>query len=97
MNPDNQLIEDLKLGCLITLIAFPLFYIMFRFGGYAPADECANIVKDSMSYIKKQYLINDEPTYKNIRSWCEGNLDDWRPKLKKAMDYEEPTHENYHY
>ena len=102
MTPDKTLADDLMVGCLILMLVIPTIWVAltheggFHFG-YAPADECANTVKDSMSYIKKQYLINNEPTYKNIRSWCEKNLDDWRPKLKKAMKYEEPPHENFHY
>ena len=101
MTPDKTLADDLMIGCLILMLVIPIIWVALTHGelqfGYAPADECANTVKDSMSYIKKQYLINDEPTYKNIRSWCEENLDDWRPQLHEAMEYEEPTHQNYHY
>ena len=101
MTPDKTIAYDLIVGCfflllLIFSIVVTVSHSQLQFG-YAPADECANTVKDSMSYIKKQYLINNEPTYKNIRSWCEKNLDDWKPQLQEAMDYEEPPHENFHY
>jgi len=99
MTPDKTIKDDLIVGCFALLFIIPVIWVAISHGqfGYAPADECANTVKDGMSYTKKKYLINAKPTYPNIRSWCEKNLDDWRPKLKKAMDYEEPPHENYHY
>ena len=88
MNPDNQLIEDLKLGCLIALISVPLLYVMISFGGYAPADECANVINGGMSYTRKQMLINAEPTYNNIRSWCVANIDHWEARIDDARDYQ---------
>ena len=88
MNPDNQIIEDFKLGCLIALIFAPLLFVMISFGGYAPADECANVINGGMSYTRKQMLVNAEPTYNNIRAWCVVNIEQWQDKLDDARDYQ---------
>jgi|TARA_R100000479_G_C6318998_1_gene176986 hypothetical protein len=88
MNPDNQIIEDFKFGCLITLIFAPVLFVAISFGGYAPADECANAVKNGMNYTRKQMLVNAEPTYNNIRAWCVVNIEQWESKLDEARDYQ---------
>jgi len=88
MNPDNQLIQDVKLGCLFTIIIAPIFYVMIMFGGYPPEDECANTIKNGTSYTRQKMLINAEPTYGNIRSWCVNNLEDWEDQLDQARGYQ---------
>ncbi len=88
MNPDNQLIQDVKLGCLFTIIIAPIFYVMIMFGGYPPEDECANTIKNGTSYTRQKMLINAEPTYGNVRSWCVNNLENWEDQLDKARGYQ---------
>ncbi len=88
MNPDNQLIEDAKVGCLITLIIAPVLWVAFTFGGYAPADECANTIKSSMSYTRQTMLVNAEPSYGNIKAWCVNNINSWEAQLDEARDYQ---------
>ena len=88
MNPDNQLIQDVKLGCLFTIIIAPIFYVMIMFGGYPPEDECANTIKNGTSYTRQKMLINAEPTYGNVRSWCVDNLENWEDQLDQARGYQ---------
>lgn len=88
MNPDNQLVQDLKYGCLISIITVPLFWIMITFGGYPPADECANTVKNGTSYTRQKMLIDDEPNYNNVRAWCVNNLEDWEDQLNEVRGYQ---------
>ena len=88
MNPDNQFIQDLKLGCLLTIIITPIFYIMITFGGYPPADECANAIKNGTGYTRQKMLINSEPNYGNVRSWCVKNIETWEDQLDQARDYQ---------
>lgn len=88
MNPDNQLIQDFKYGCLFLLITVPLFWVMINFGGYPPADECANTIKNGTSYTRQKMLISAEPTYNNVRAWCVNNLDSWEDQLDVARGYQ---------
>ena len=88
MNPDNQFIQDLKLGCLVTIIITAIFYIMITFGGYPPADECANAIKNGTGYIRQKMLIDSEPNYGNVRSWCVNNIETWEDQLDQVRDYQ---------
>jgi len=88
MSPDNQFIQDLKLGCLLTIIITPIFYIMITFGGYPPADECANAIKNGINYTRQKMLINSEPNYGNVRSWCVNNIETWEDQLDQVRDYQ---------
>ena len=88
MSPDNQFIQDLKIGCLLTIIITPIFYIMITFGGYPPADECANAIKNGTNYTRQKMLINSEPNYGNVRSWCVNNIETWEDQLDQVRDYQ---------
>ena len=88
MHPDNQIIQDLKYGFLIALITIPLFWIVVTFGGYPPADECANTIKNGTSYTRQKMLIDDEPNYNNVRAWCVHNLESWEDQLNQARGYQ---------
>jgi len=94
MNPENQFITDLKAGCLISILVLPILYVCFTFGGYAPADECANTVKSSISVYKTRQLINNDNTsYQAVRAWCSEHLTDWERKLESAQDYRESDYQ----
>jgi len=95
MTPDKTIQEDLAVGCFALLFIIPVLWVALTHGqfGYTPADECANTIKDSISYTKKKILIDNEPTYPNIRSWCEQHLDRWELKLNEAKDYQTPDYQ----
>lgn len=94
MTPVDRLIDDLKSGCLISILILPIMYVCLTFGGYPPADECANAVKDSLSPYKTKQLINKSDTsYNSVREWCSINLTDWERKLESAQDYRESDYQ----
>lgn len=92
MIPDNQISADFKLGFFASLfLTLMLFGLMNA--GYAPVDDCAHTVIDSLSPYKKSVLTNQAipVSYMKVVDWCNENLENekWRDELKKVREQEE--------
>lgn len=81
MHPDNQIKTDMSfLTYLVAtiLIAVTLYCVPW---GMAPADECANDVRNSLSPWRVLQLTKSDKlpaSYGHVRQWCESHLEDYQ-------------------
>jgi len=85
MYPDDNLKDDAIVTTALCLLISAIIYLSIAKGGYAPADECANRIIETLSPVNVNKLTEGRaglPTrYIDVRLWCEENLDTWQDKL----------------
>ena len=100
MHPDNQIKSDMSfLTYFVTtiLIAVTLYCVPW---GMAPADECANDVRNQLSPWRVLILTkaNKLPVkYGHVRQWCEDHLENYQDLIRETYQTieEEPPAEMY--
>ena len=87
MHPDKTLVNDLSIFVLGCLMVLSLVYIMSTSTVYAPADQCAQALRNNLSPYQAQALIESEqmpPRYNVARKWCESNLNTYEADITRA-------------
>lgn len=92
MMPDQQIATDVKISALLSVLIIVLWLTLSN-GGYAPVDNCANQVLDSLSPYQVQQLTDSSmpPRYTEVARWCTNYLDDWSSLMNDARSYREFT------
>lgn len=91
MNPDQQIAQDLSIGVCLFIFVITAGALLKDFGGYLPADECANRVIDTLSPYQVHQLTNSSypAQYNQVRSWCVHHSTDWQRSIESARSYRE--------
>jgi len=91
MIPDEQIAQDLSIGVCLFIFVITAVALLKDFGGYLPADECANRVIDTLSpYQVHQLTDSSYPAqYNEVRSWCVHHSTDWQRSIESARSYRE--------
>ena len=91
MYPDKRLGQDILTVIISTAICAVLLGITSLDFGYAPKDECANELINTLSpYQVSQLIEGDLPSsYGDVASWCTDHLDNWSDKMTEAKTYPE--------
>ena len=91
MIPDEQIAQDLSIGVCLFIFVIAAMALLKEFGGYLPADECANRVIDTLSPYQVHQLTNSSypARYNEVRAWCDHHSTDWVRSLKAARSYRE--------
>ena len=90
MHPDKTLANDAAIFILGALLILSAFLIMNTTAGYPPADECAQIMRTSLSPYQQQALTESEqmpPRYETSRTWCEAHLNTYNQQIRAAMKW----------
>jgi hypothetical protein len=90
MYPDRQIEQDTNY-IIITFISIIIgFAVMCSDSmGYAPADQCANDVRQSLSPHQTAVLTEHSTMpvpYSHIRTWCTAHLNDYEAEIDRAQD-----------
>lgn len=90
MYPDRQIEQDTHY-IIITFISIIIgFFVMCSDSmGYAPADQCANDVRQSLSHYQTAILTSHSKMpvpYSHIRQWCTAHLTDYQTEIDRAQD-----------
>lgn len=91
MYPDKRLGQDIMLIVTISAVCALLLGLSSVEFGYAPKDECANELLNSLSpYQVSQLIEGDLPSsYGDVASWCADHLDTWSSEMTEARTYPE--------
>ena len=91
MIPDEQIAQDLSIGVCLFIFVITAVALLKDYGGYLPADECANRVIDTLSPYQVHQLTNSSypARYNEVRTWCDLHSTDWERSLKAARSYRE--------
>jgi hypothetical protein len=100
MHPDNQIKTDMSfLTYLVAtiLIAVTIYCVPW---GMAPADECANDVRNGLSPWRVLIMTkadNLPVSYGHVRQWCESHTEDYHDLMMKTIRTieEEPRQDMY--
>jgi len=95
MYPDKALGQDIAFIIIATLICATLLSLTSIDFGYAPRDECANEVINSLSPYQVSQLIDGAlpSSYGDVATWCDSHLDDWSARIESARTF--PTLPQY--
>ena len=92
MHPDKQLTDDAVYFTFISVLTLMcLFAYMSEHSGYAPADDCANRIRRTLSPYQVQQMTDSNTLparYDYVRRWCETNAD-YEQALANAKTYPE--------
>ena len=91
MHPDKTLLNDFSIFILGSAMVVALLYIMSSSStGYPPADQCAQVIRTTLSPYQAQQLTESEqlpPRYETARQWCEAHLNSYATQVKHAMSW----------
>jgi len=88
MDPAKDILADIRLGLLITLILTPVLYILISLSVNEVYD-CTQTARHNLSTLQHSLLLGrynggSRPTYEETKSWCE-KTPNWYEEIKAAQ------------
>jgi len=97
MHPDKTLMNDLGIF-LLGAFSVLILILIATSSGYPPADECANMVRNSLSPYQAQQLVDTHempPSYNTARQWCANHLDTFHRDIQQAQSWRQFKQDMY--